>query len=205
MQCGLHGGIQLSSSETRETTAYGAGSLSADAHLDHSHADSCLCSTASTQSSNFSQELRSTLQEPATTNMIPHEIPELSLQQSKADNCIWAYCCFRHRLEYQRVGCYPSPGMSLGRLFGSVYIFVCWLGSLFCSPFCTKTQTVELESCGRTDFTWEPKSTFVKFDGHSWTCLKNRKFFKVDTPYLPNNKEYKWVSYDFSEAGKYRW
>lgn len=36
----------------------------------------------------FSLELRSTLQETATRNMMLHEIPELSPQQSKADNCV---------------------------------------------------------------------------------------------------------------------
>lgn len=97
-ECGLHGGIQLSSCETREISAYRARHLGADAHRDHSHADSCLCSTARTLPGHFSQELRSAVQEPAIRNIMPHS-PELSLQQSKADNCIWAYCCFRKRLK----------------------------------------------------------------------------------------------------------
>lgn len=66
-------------------------------------------------------------------------------------------------------------------------------------------QTVELESGRRTDFTWECKSTIVKFDGHSWTCLKNMTFFKVNAPYLPNIDEYVWVSYDYNKAGKFWW
>lgn len=145
-ECGLHGGIQLSPSETRETTAYGAGSLSADAHLDHSHADSRLCSAANTQSSNFSQELRSTLQEPATRNMMPHEIPELSVQQSKADNCVWAYCCFTQRLEDQRVGCYSSPGISLEGCLGVFIFLFVGLVLYFVGPFALKhKQTLELE------------------------------------------------------------
>lgn len=67
-----------------------------------------------------------------------HEIPELSPQQSKADNCVWAYGCFRQALEDQRVGCSSCPGISLGRLLGSTFIFVCCLGSLFVVPSALK-------------------------------------------------------------------
>lgn len=92
----------------------------------------------------FSLELRSTLQETATRNMMLHEIPELSPQQSKADNCVWAYGSFRQTLEDQRVGCSSSPGISLGRLLGE-YIYFCllaWFFILFFVVPCAQKQTI---------------------------------------------------------------
>lgn len=103
-----------------------------------------LCSTASTQCNRFSLELRSTIQETATRNMMLHEIPELSPQQSKADNCVWAYGCFRQTLEDQRLGCSSSPGISLGRLLGE-YIYFCllaWFFILFFVVPCAQKQTI---------------------------------------------------------------
>lgn len=86
-----------------------------------------------------------------------------------------------------------------GKIVGE-YIYFCLLPWFFILLFLLhwNKQSMESESCGRTDFTWQAKSAFVKSDGHSWTCLKIRKFFTVNVPYLPENEEYKWVSYDYS-------
>lgn len=63
-------------------------------------------------------------------------------EQSKADNCVWAYGGFRQTLEDLRGGCSSCPGISLGRLLGSTFIFVCCLGSLFCCSFCAETNNL---------------------------------------------------------------
>lgn len=94
--------------------------------------------------------------------------------------------------EYHWEGCW---GVYVFSFVGLVLYFVV--------PFALKKQPMELESCGRTDFTWQLKSTSVKSDGHSWTCLKIRKFFTVNVPYLSKNEEYKWVSYDYSWVKKW--
>lgn len=78
---------------------------------------------ASTQPSNFSQELRSTPQDPATRNRILHKV--LSCYCSRG-NLTTAFqpLADLDRPEDQRVEACLGAGISLGRLFETVPLFV---------------------------------------------------------------------------------
>lgn len=134
------GNIDLSTPETRDTTACGGGSLSADGHRDHPQADT-LSAAQQAHSANIS--LRS-------SGLLSRKLlPEIWCHMK-------SWSCHHSRVKLTTVfepmdvldSRGPEGWMFLvsrnitGKVVGECIYFVCWLGSLFCCSFCTETNNL---------------------------------------------------------------